>query len=84
MRLHIVARQPLGKNVTAAMNTHAIIENLLDALLSIRSVSYQRKVGCLFFPELLVFFENEENKWKKKRFQSKAQKAKAHVVDLER
>jgi hypothetical protein len=37
----IVARQRLGKNVTAAMITHATIE-LLDALFSVRSV-YQRK-----------------------------------------
>jgi hypothetical protein len=27
----IVARQRLGKNVTAAMNTHVIIEEFLDA-----------------------------------------------------
>jgi hypothetical protein len=35
----------LVKNFTAATNTHATIEELLDA-------SYQRKVG-LFFPELV-------------------------------
>jgi hypothetical protein len=39
-----VARQRLGKNVTVATNTHATIE-LLDASFSVRSVSYQRKVG---------------------------------------
>jgi hypothetical protein len=50
----IVARQRLGKNVTAATNTHATIEELLDASFSIRSVSYQRNVGDQFFPELLV------------------------------
>jgi hypothetical protein len=51
----IVAEQRLGKNVTAATNTHATKEELLDALFSMRSVSYQRKVGDYFFPELLVF-----------------------------
>jgi hypothetical protein len=40
-----VARQRLGKNVTAATNTHATIEELLDASFSMQSVSYQRKVG---------------------------------------
>jgi hypothetical protein len=38
----IVARQRLGKNVTAATNTHAKIEELLDASFSMRSM-YQRK-----------------------------------------
>jgi hypothetical protein len=37
----IVARQRLGKNVTAATNTHAKIEELLDASFSIRFLSYQ-------------------------------------------
>jgi hypothetical protein len=37
---HIVARQRLRKNVIAAMNTHGIIENLLDAAFSMRFVSY--------------------------------------------
>jgi hypothetical protein len=41
----IVARQWLGKNVTAATNTHATTEKLLGALLSMRSVSYQKKIG---------------------------------------
>jgi hypothetical protein len=44
-----VARQRLGKNVTAATNTHATTEELLDA-------TYEKKVGDYFFPELLVFF----------------------------
>jgi hypothetical protein len=35
----IVARQRLGKNVTAATNTHATIEELLNALFSVWSVS---------------------------------------------
>jgi hypothetical protein len=41
----IVARQRLGKSVTAAMNTHETIAELLDASFSMRSVWYQRKVG---------------------------------------
>jgi hypothetical protein len=44
----IVAGKRLGKNVTAATNTQAIKE-LLNA-----SVSYQRKVGDQFFPELVL------------------------------
>jgi hypothetical protein len=51
-----VARQPLGKHVTAATNTQTTIVQLLDALFSIRSMSYQRKVGDYFFPELLVAY----------------------------
>jgi hypothetical protein len=39
----IVARQQLGKNITTATNMHATIEELLDALFSTQSVSYQRK-----------------------------------------
>jgi hypothetical protein len=42
--LLIVARQRLSKNVTAAANTHATIEELLCASFSKRSVSYQTKV----------------------------------------
>jgi hypothetical protein len=37
----IVPRQGLGENITAATNTHATIEELLDASFSMRSVSYQ-------------------------------------------
>jgi hypothetical protein len=36
----IIARQRLGRNVTAVTNTHATIEKLLDALFSMWSVSY--------------------------------------------
>jgi hypothetical protein len=39
----IVARQWLSKNVTVAMNTHATIEGLLDALFSVWSMSYEGK-----------------------------------------
>jgi hypothetical protein len=40
----IVARERLGKNVTVAMNIHARIEELLDALFSEQPMSYERKV----------------------------------------
>jgi hypothetical protein len=40
----IVARQQFGKNVTAAMNTHATIK-LSDASFSMWPVPYKRKVG---------------------------------------
>jgi hypothetical protein len=39
----IVARQRLGKNVTAETNTQANIGNLLDESFSMQSVSYQRR-----------------------------------------
>jgi hypothetical protein len=39
----IAARQRLGRNVTAVMNTHATIEELLDASFSVWPVSYQGK-----------------------------------------
>jgi hypothetical protein len=42
----IVVRQLLGQNVTVATNIHATKEDLLDASFSMRSISYQRKVGC--------------------------------------
>jgi hypothetical protein len=51
----IVDWQRLGENVTAAMYTHATIEELLDASFSLRYVSCQRKVDYKFFPELLVY-----------------------------
>jgi hypothetical protein len=39
----IVARQRLSRNVTAVTNTHATIEELLDASFSMWPVSYQEK-----------------------------------------
>jgi glucose-6-phosphate 1-dehydrogenase len=39
----IVARQPLGRNVTALTNTQAAIEELFDASFSMCPVSYQGK-----------------------------------------
>jgi hypothetical protein len=41
----IVYRQRLGKGVPAATNTHATVVELLGTSLSMRSVSYQRKIG---------------------------------------
>jgi hypothetical protein len=52
----VVARQRLDKSVPAATNAHATIEELLDTSFYMRSVSYQRKLGDYFFPELLVYF----------------------------
>jgi hypothetical protein len=51
----IVARQRLGKNVTAATKTQTTTEELLDASISMQSVSYQRKVSDWFLAELLIF-----------------------------
>jgi hypothetical protein len=50
----ITARQRLGTNVTAVPNTHVTIKESLDASFSMQLVSYRRKVGDQFFPELLV------------------------------
>jgi hypothetical protein len=44
----IVARLRLYKNVTAATNTYATAEELLDASFSMQFVSYQRTVGDEF------------------------------------
>jgi hypothetical protein len=49
-----VDSQRLGKHVHAAMNTQAAMKELLDASFSVRSVSYQRKVGDYFFLESVV------------------------------
>jgi hypothetical protein len=40
-----VARQGLGKNVTAATNAQVTTEQLLDVSFYMRLVMYQRKVG---------------------------------------
>jgi hypothetical protein len=37
----IAARQRLGKQIPKLTNTHATVEELLDAVFSMRSVSYQ-------------------------------------------
>jgi hypothetical protein len=52
----LVPRQRLGKNVTAATNTHATTEELLDQLFYMRFASYQRKVGDYVLPQLLVTY----------------------------
>jgi hypothetical protein len=52
--LPIIARQLLGKNVAATMNTHATTAELLGGSFSMWSVSHQRKVRDEFFQELLV------------------------------
>jgi hypothetical protein len=59
----VVVRQRLGKHVPTATNTHATTEELLDAVFSMSSMSYQvvcsgRKVVDYFFPELLVILYN--------------------------
>jgi hypothetical protein len=41
-------------NLTAAMNTDATKEELLKDLFSVRPMSYRKKIGDKFFPELLV------------------------------
>jgi hypothetical protein len=46
-----VAKQRIDNNISAT-NRHELIE-LSDALFSMRSVSYQKKVGEYFFPEYL-------------------------------
>jgi hypothetical protein len=40
----LVARQRLGKNVTAATNSHATMKDLLGLPLSVLVASFQRKV----------------------------------------
>jgi hypothetical protein len=41
--LHTVARQQLGKNVVATMNTQTTIEEFLDVSFSMQTVSYQKQ-----------------------------------------
>jgi hypothetical protein len=53
--LCIVARQQLGKSVTAATDTLATKDELLDGSFSARPVSYLRIAGDYFFPELLFY-----------------------------
>jgi hypothetical protein len=51
----IVARQRLSKSITAATNTHATIEELLDASFSMRSVSCQGKQVIKSSQNILFF-----------------------------
>jgi hypothetical protein len=53
-----VARQRLSKNLTAATNTHATIEEFFWRTVLYAVLLYQRKVDNCFFTELTVFFEN--------------------------
>jgi hypothetical protein len=50
----IFATQRLFKNVTAATNTQSTIEELLDALFSMRSASYRRAVSVSVYPISLL------------------------------
>jgi hypothetical protein len=59
--LHLSLPLPLSllanrsvRNVTAASNTH-VIEKVLDASFSMRSVTYQRKVGDYFSPHVVFY-----------------------------
>jgi hypothetical protein len=67
----IVAMQRLGGNVTAVMNTHTKIEELLDASFSMWPVSYQGNCAIsssqnfLFVIVLMFLFPDElERIWK--------------------
>jgi hypothetical protein len=50
-----VARQRLGRNVTAVTNTHATIEELLEASFSMWPVSYQGKQAISSSQNFLVY-----------------------------
>jgi hypothetical protein len=70
----IVARQRLGRNVTAVTNTLAIIEELFDASFSMWPVSYQGKYAIsssqnllfilmrIFFVHGLLFYYHNKNR----------------------
>jgi hypothetical protein len=52
-----IAGQWLSKHIPAAMNTHATVEELLDAAVvchSTYSMCSERKVGDCFFPDIYV------------------------------
>jgi hypothetical protein len=52
----IVARQRLDRNITEVTNTHATIEELLDASLSMWPVSYQGKSAISFSQNFLLSY----------------------------
>jgi hypothetical protein len=56
--LSVVARQRLGRHTSAITNAEAVIEELLDALFSMWSVSCQREISDLFFFELLIILSS--------------------------
>jgi hypothetical protein len=51
----IVARQQLDRNVTAVTNTHATLEELLDASFSMWLVTYQGKYAISSSQNFLLF-----------------------------
>lgn len=54
-----LARQQLAKYFPAATNTHATVEELLDAPFYLRSVSYQTKIGYASFFKNFTFLFND-------------------------
>jgi hypothetical protein len=52
-----VARQGIGRNVTAATNIHATIEELLDASFSMWPVLYQGKWAISSYRNFLYFIK---------------------------
>jgi hypothetical protein len=58
--LLIVARQRIGRNVTAVTNTHATLGVLLDASFSLWPVSYEGKQAISSSQNFLYFFQNKE------------------------
>jgi hypothetical protein len=52
----IVATQRICKNVTAATNTYAVVEESLDASFSMRSTSYQKESRRLVLPRPFCFY----------------------------
>jgi hypothetical protein len=43
IKIHVVARQQLGINITTATNIQATVEELLDVSFSMQSMSYEGK-----------------------------------------
>jgi hypothetical protein len=68
-----VARQRLGKHVPAVTNAHETVQELLDAVFSMRSVPY-RIFMCKFFPECFcccfinIFVRNPHAFWWAERY----------------
>jgi hypothetical protein len=54
--LHTITSQRLCKGITAASNTQATTEELLDLSFSMWSVLYKKAVGVSFFPEVVVCY----------------------------
>jgi hypothetical protein len=60
--LLIVVRQRLGRNVTAVANTHATIEELLDASFSMWPLSYQGN-SAISSSQNFLFYLCHEGMW---------------------